>query len=201
MASSDYPISNNCQHMLTTIYLVRHADSIYTPDEYNRPLSKLGHQDAKILARLFEQRQIDSIFSSPYIRSIQTVEYIGLVKKLPVQVVEHFKERIIANHQLINFYEDIKKLWYDEHFCFAGGESNFAAQRRGIKALHQILEEWAGKKVIIGSHGNLITLILNYYDKKFDYSFWKALDRPDVYEMTFEGFTPKEILRIWTRNK
>jgi 2,3-bisphosphoglycerate-dependent phosphoglycerate mutase len=60
--------------MITNIYFVRHADSSYTPEELNRPLSEKGIKDAKKVTELLSHENITKVISSPYKRAIQTVE-------------------------------------------------------------------------------------------------------------------------------
>lgn len=31
-----------------------------------------------------------------------------------------------------------------------------------------------------------MVLIMNYYDKKYNYDFWKGLNMPDIYKLSFE---------------
>ena len=53
-----------------------------------------------------------------------------------------------------------------------------------------------GKNIVIGTHGNIMVLIMNHFDAQYDYSFWKELKMPDVYRMTFDGLKLKEVKRI-----
>ncbi|UUZ89998.1 hypothetical protein LJK87_28740 [Paenibacillus sp. P25] len=50
---------------------------------------------------------------------------------------------------------------------------------------------------MIGTHGNLMVLIMNYFDPKYDFDFWKRLGVPDIYRLTFEGTELKEAVRLW----
>lgn len=63
-----------------TIYLIRHAKSSHEhPDlaDFDRPLAKKGHGDAKTMAESLKKRGIspDLIITSPARRAIQTAEY------------------------------------------------------------------------------------------------------------------------------
>lgn len=49
----------------TTIYFIRHAHSVYTIDELNRPLSKKGMMDARRVAKRMELESVDVVVSSP----------------------------------------------------------------------------------------------------------------------------------------
>lgn len=63
-----------------TIYLVRHAKSSHdNPDliDFDRPLSKRGHQDAKFMSGVLKRRGIspEVMISSPSKRTVQTSNY------------------------------------------------------------------------------------------------------------------------------
>jgi 2,3-bisphosphoglycerate-dependent phosphoglycerate mutase len=50
--------------------------------------------------------------------------------------------------------------------------------------------------MVLSTHGNLLTLILQHYEPNVDYAFWRALTMPDVYELRIEeGETA--ITRLW----
>ncbi|WP_320323117.1 histidine phosphatase family protein [Rossellomorea sp. YZS02] len=170
--------------MKTYLYLVRHAHSVYTPDELNRPLSERGMQDAHKLTNKLKNEQIEVVCSSPYKRAVQTVE--GLANNHDILLVEGFKERLLSSHPVDDFDAAITKVWENPSFSFKGGESNLFAQERGVKAILALLEKYKGKRVAIGTHGNIMTLIMNHFDKRYDYCFWKELEMPDVYKLTFE---------------
>lgn len=185
--------------MSTTIYLVRHADSVYSEDELNRPISHEGSRDANELYRQFSSLRVDRVYASPYKRAIETVEKIASTRALTVDVRDEFKERTKTIGKLDNFFENMAKLWADKKMKFPGGESNEEAQRRGVEALELILERDGGRHVVIGTHGDLMTLILNHYDASFSYEFWRKLDMPDAYKLFFEGRKIIEIHQVWAR--
>lgn len=173
--------------MITTIYLVRHAHSTYTPDELNRPLSSKGKETAERVTELLIDKEIDYIISSPYKRAIQTIE--GLSEKINknIMIEDDFRERLLAGEPVENFEEAINKVWEDYSFCLEGGESNIVAQERGVKALEGIMKKYEGANITIGTHGNIMTLIMNYYDSRYDFKFWKNLGMPDIYRLRFEN--------------
>ncbi|WP_254663188.1 histidine phosphatase family protein [Haladaptatus sp. W1] len=66
------------------------------------------------------------------------------------------------------------------------GESNEEAQTRGLAAVGRTVDRHTGESVVVGTHGNLLTLVLNAYDDRFDVDFWRdELTTPDVYEVEF----------------
>ena len=183
--------------MNTNIYLVRHAHSIYTPDELNRPLSEKGYRDSERVRAILLTESIDVVLASPFKRAIQTVE--GVAKDINVEILaeEGFKERKVAEDSVDNFDSAMTKLWTNFEFAFKHGESNLEAQKRGINALNKVLDKYNGKNIVIGTHGNIMVLIMNYFDNKYNFDLWKNLSMPDIYKLSFreKKFIGSE--RIW----
>ncbi|MGH4125065.1 MAG: histidine phosphatase family protein [Clostridium sp.] len=183
--------------MNTNIYLVRHAHSSYTVDELNRPLSERGYRDAERIRSILLTENIDTVLSSPYNRSIQTVE--GIAKQIGTEIIleDGFKERKIAEALVENFESGITKLWENFNYAFEGGESNLAAQNRGVVSLNKVLSKYNGKNIVIGTHGNIMVLIMNFFDSKYNYEFWKQLSMPDIYKLSFDDNKFAGVKRIF----
>ena len=69
--------------------MVRHAKAgdreDWTGDDRLRPLTKKGFKQAEALVRVLEDLRVSSVFSSPYVRCVQTVEPLARARKLQVQ--------------------------------------------------------------------------------------------------------------------
>lgn len=185
--------------METNIYFVRHAHSVYTSDELGRPLSERGFHDADKVTNILKNESIQIVVSSPYKRAFQTVEGTAKFINVPINVVEDFKERELSLKPVDNFERAVTKVWEDFTFAWEGGESNIQAQKRGVDALYQVLKLYSGKNVAIGTHGNLMVLIMNHFDAAFDFEFWRQLDMPDIYKLCFNGINLKQVIRVWKR--
>ena len=72
---------------MATFYVVRHAKagsrSNWPEDDRLRPLSKKGQKQAEALVSVLEPFEITAIFSSPFLRCVQTVEPLARARKLP----------------------------------------------------------------------------------------------------------------------
>ena len=177
--------------VVTTVYFVRHAHSPWVPNrEAERALSERGRKQAVRVACLLADRRIDAVLSSPYARAIQTVRPLAAERDLAVQLVDGFRERTLTDGPAEGigetFESAIEAVWRDPTFAWPGGESNRDARKRGVVALEHVLDRYRGKRVAVGTHGNLLTLLLGHYDDRFDYDFWNGeLTTPDVYEAEF----------------
>lgn len=184
----------------TTIYFVRHAHSVYSADELGRPLSEKGSLDAKKVAERMEKESIDIILSSPYKRAVQTIEGIADYFQTDIKLMPDFRERKLAKGSITDFDTAMEKVWREESFAWDGGESNLTAQKRGVQALFQVLKQYENKRIVVGTHGNIMVLIMNYFSREYDYSFWKNLQMPDIYKLIFEDNQLRTVQKIWEEN-
>jgi 2,3-bisphosphoglycerate-dependent phosphoglycerate mutase len=182
---------------MTNIYFVRHAHSTYTPDERERPLSEQGWQAAERVTAVLQNESIDVVIASPYKRAIQTIEGIAKHFQLSIELEEDLRERLLSSQSVEDFEQSITKVWEDPIFHFEDGESNNIAQQRGVACMMKILQKYEGKNIVIGTHGNIMVLIMNYFDSQYDFSFWKGLHMPDIYKLTFTEGQFVQAYRFW----
>lgn len=95
--------------MITNIFLVKHAYSIYGSDELNRLLSEEGINESKKVLDLLIDENITNIISSAYKRAIQTVEKVGDYFKINIIINDKFRERSIFNGYVDDFNKVISK--------------------------------------------------------------------------------------------
>lgn len=176
--------------MITEIYLVRHCHSEYSSpeDEETRGLSERGHKDAMTVGELLSHAGVQVVCSSPYTRAVQSVEGIAKLIGVSIELDERFRERDFAGlgYAVGDRLGAMVRGFSEPDFAFPGGESNRDVELRGIGAMHQVLRKYSGKKVAIGIHGGIMTLIMRHYDSRFDADFLRHLPKPDIYRLTFE---------------
>lgn len=170
---------------MTIVYFVRHAHSVYTPDEYKRPISEAGRVEALKLIKIFENIDVQAMYASSYMRAVQTIEPIARVKKLSITQLEALNERLLSNKPVENFAEAILKVWQNPMFAYPGGESNVEAQNRAVPVLKELLKQHENEAIVIGTHGNILTLMLQAFDKNYGLEFWQGLAMPDVIKAEF----------------
>lgn len=170
----------------TAIYLVRHAHSTYSTDEQSRPLSEQGRQDAEQLTTLFEGIEPDYIYASPYRRAIETVRPLAERCGLVILETAAVQERLLAPGELSDFQHAVRYVWEHPDENPYGGESNVIAQQRIVHEIKQLLEQHRNQTVVIGTHGNIMVLLMQHFDPTYGYDFWKTLKMPAVYRMIFK---------------
>lgn len=181
---------------MSTFYLLRHAHADWAPDE-NYPLSARGRDDAQRVADLLQQYPISSIYSSPFPRAFETITPLAKRLGLPVYLDSELRERRLGNSQAEEFLAAVEATWRDSSFAHPGGESNSAAQRRGLAVLRRLQEGHVQEHIVISTHGNLLALILQGFDPSVDFLFWKSLTMPDLYMLTLDQSGEALISRLW----
>lgn len=186
--------------METTILMVRHAESPFIfGEERTRGLSNKGKVDAKEIARALLSRNIDIIVSSPYIRAIETVQGLADARDMNIETIENLRERQLKGAYRLSaeeIDEAIKKSFNDLDYFLDDGESIRDVQNRAIPEVINLLEKYVGQTIVIGTHGNIMTIVINYFDDHYGYEFWNKTSKPDIYQLVFEGVKLKTVQRI-----
>jgi 2,3-bisphosphoglycerate-dependent phosphoglycerate mutase len=174
---------------MTTVYFVRHAQPNYeNHDDMLRELTAQGMEDRKMVTRFLSEKNVEVVLSSPFHRSVETVRHFADSKGLEIGIVEDFRERCIDSVWIEDFNGFCKKQWEDFSYKLSDGESLSEVQERNISALNQVLADYAGKTIVVGSHGTALSTIINYYDQSFGYSDFERIRcvMPWIVEFTFE---------------
>jgi 2,3-bisphosphoglycerate-dependent phosphoglycerate mutase len=179
--------------MATFIYMVRHGESPKLPGgtERTRGLTAKGEADARKITEKLRLEGIQVFYSSPYLRAIHTISGLAQEHGAEIQSVENLREihfsdgnRIMPDHKL---YPLLTKMFAEPDFVPMGGESIHACQKRSVSVLTEILNKHSDQKVAIGTHGAVMTLMMNYFDAKYDLNFLLQTTKPDIYKMEFSG--------------
>ncbi|QOR64776.1 histidine phosphatase family protein [Cytobacillus suaedae] len=187
--------------MKTYIYMVRHGDSPKFGDERIRGLTTEGLESAKRVTGLLKNEGIDIVVSSPYLRSIQTVQQLADKIGKEVIIYEDLKEWVFSSEGTrkpdTELMPLLEKSFLKPTLSFSGVESIEDCQKRAVSALLKIIEEYRGKKVAIGTHGAVMTLMMSFFDTKYDLNFLWSLSKPDIYRMEFSDFQLVKVTRLW----
>lgn len=199
--------------MNTTVYLIRHSIRFNNDyiEEYNTiqnktirnekiVLSVEGEKRAEILSNEKELQNLDEIYASNCVRTLQTAKYIIEKQNLKVNIDERFDERRAGKPN-----DDIVKDWFvrqylDENYKTEDGESQKEVRERFSEAFEEAINKNKGKRVAIFSHGYAITFFIMKWCKfeyiaekdymKFTYKdkviFNKKINAPEVFKLVFD---------------
>lgn len=197
----------------TTVYLIRHSVRFSSKNilQYNTTQSNLirnekvilnveGEKRAEILSNEEELKNLDVIYTSNCVRTLQTAKYILEKQNLPVNIDERFDERRVGIPN-----SDVVEDWWlrqytDENYKTEGGESQKDVRARFTEAMNEVLNANKGKRIAIFSHGYAITFFIMTWCK-FQYNgeqdnlkfffkdkkiFDKKLNAPEVFKLEFD---------------
>lgn len=177
----------------TRLYFVRHAHSAYEHGrEFERGLSVDGKAEALAVCRRLEKENIEIFVSSPYQRAIDTIAPLAEYAGKKIEIHNALRERLVSGERGLGpegFAEAKRRCYEDLDYCPPSGESSRQARARALTVIRQLLQEHAGKRIAIGTHGDLLTLLLGSWDAQYGYAFWQGLSMPDVYGVRFSGET------------
>ncbi|HDR7712162.1 TPA: histidine phosphatase family protein [Bacillus cereus] len=188
--------------MSTYIYMVRHGESPKLEgNERMRGLTERGHMDARRVTDILKAERIDTFISSPYNRAMLTIEELANFHEKEIVVYENLKEcMFLSEDQVISdkeVYPLVQKMFSNPDFARTEGESYADCQRRVVKVLKEILMDFRGCKIVIGTHGLVMTLMMNYFDKQYGFEFLMNTSKPDIYKMEFKEEQLMNVERLW----
>jgi 2,3-bisphosphoglycerate-dependent phosphoglycerate mutase len=174
------------------VILVRHAEPVEpgTPGhaDDDRPLTDAGRAAAEELAAEFDGYGLTAIYSSPYLRAVQTVHALAIRRGLKVQLIPDLRERRLSRGPLEDWRATLEQAWADADFAAPGGETGRDAQRRAVATLDLLRSRHPdGGRLVLASHGNLISLILQALEPGVDFAFHMAMPNPAVYRLNHDG--------------
>lgn len=160
--------------MKTIVYLIRHSVRFnnkemienYKTNQSNLLknekiiLSVTGEKRAEILSNEKELQNIDVVYASNCVRTLQTGKYLLEKQNLKVNIDDRFDERRVGipnDGEVIDWYI---RQYEDENYKTVGGESQADVRKRMYEALHEAIEANRGKRIAIFSHGYAITFLL-----------------------------------------
>ncbi|PGT80050.1 histidine phosphatase family protein [Bacillus cereus] len=188
--------------MSTYIYMVRHGESPKLEgNERTSGLTEKGSLDAHRVTDILKTEGIDTFISSPYKRAVLTIEKSADFYEKEVVVYENLKECMFLSEDKIisdkEVYPLVKNMFSDPDFALTEGESYKDCQRRVVKVLKEILMDFQGQKVVIGTHGLVMTLMMNYFDNQYGFEFLIHASKPDIYKLEFKDEQLVNVERLW----
>lgn len=204
---------------MTTVYLIRHSvrmklDCIESCNTSQNDIVKRekiilsveGEKRAQILSEEKELQNIDVVYTSNCVRTLQTAKYLMERQNLKVNIDERFDERRVGKDNTITHPDWFKKQYFDEDYKTKGGESQREVKKRFESAFLEVIKKHKDKRIAIFSHGYAITFFLLKYCKlvsiiegklKYEYNnkviFEKKINAPEVFKLTLDGEEVKNI--------
>lgn len=177
---------------MPTLYLIRHCSA--SGQKPDAPLTEAGHEQAHLLRNFFREIPIDRILSSDYTRAVASVIPLAEAHQLPIEREPLLRERILSDGPLEDWLTPLRQSFIDPTFKLPGAESGEEATQRIMQVIERAQSQHGS--ILLVTHGNLLALLLQRLDPKYDFDTWRTMRNPDVYRLNFNDSTPV-IEHIW----
>ncbi|WP_342601183.1 histidine phosphatase family protein [Psychrobacillus sp. FSL H8-0483] len=170
--------------LLKKIFIIRHCEA--HGQSFEAQLTDRGIKQAFDLSEFFSNIRIDRIISSPYERAIQSVQPLAKRLKIEIEINHQLTERILSNKNLSDWFEKLRETFVDIDLKLEGGESSQEAMKRIVEVAEEIFNDVTQNTIIV-THGNIMSLLLKYFNNDFGFDDWKNLSNPDVFLLKNES--------------
>lgn len=210
--------------MVTTFYFIRHSLRFDEGriEKYNTIQSDLlksekvilsieGEKRAKKLSEIDELQNIDKVYASNCVRTLQTAKYLLDNQRLNVTIDERLDERRVGKPNSDIYPNWFELQYFDETFKTEGGESQKEVRERVNEVFMDALKNYKGQRIIFFAHGYSITFFLMKWiklinltpDRKYTFEFNNKIifddyiDMPEIFKVIVDEVgNPIEIKNI-----
>jgi broad specificity phosphatase PhoE len=171
---------------MVRLYWIRHGENLanltkeFSSRLVDYSLTSKGVLQSQQTADFLADRPVESVYTSPLKRAVETAQIIAAPHHLPVIQLENFREIVVGDlengppsPQAWQFHNEILIDWLrgDLNRSFPGGESGAQLLERMRLGLKQILadgEDGEDREVIVVSHGGILFVTLRDICPGFD---------------------------------
>lgn len=157
---------------MTIIYLIRHSKTLDVNNELStdtlqiqnekKVLSKEGENLAKDKFNNSIFNDIEVIFTSNYVRTIETAKYISENNDIKINILDELGERRFGISSWSEKPKDFERRQFlDENYKIGDGENKKEVEERMYGCILKILKENKNKTIAIVSHATAISYLLN----------------------------------------
>lgn len=155
---------------MTTIYLIRHSKPMKVNNTFNSDSLQIQNEKSSLSIegeRLAQEKlnkkefdNIDVLFSSNFVRAIQTAKYLAAKNNLEINIISDLGERRFG----INSWDELpenfeRKQFLDENYKLGNGESQKDVRTRMYTTIMNIINKYPNKRIAIVSHATAISYL------------------------------------------
>lgn len=190
--------------MVTTVYLVRHAEAMGNINETFQghtdcELSPKGEKQLDCLKKRFRDIKLDKVYSSPLIRAFRTAEAVNFYHGLPIEKEDNlieinggvFEGKKWAELPIL--YPHEYDLWqhHQSEFDVENGESMVHVYERMKETVYRLASENLGKTIALVSHGcaikNFLCFLTATPHDKMETLPWSDNTAVSMFEIDADG--------------
>ncbi len=171
----------------------------------------MGEERAKIVCNHEELKNIDVVYASNCVRTLQTAKYLLDSQGLKVIIDDRLDERRVGKNNDDIYPDWFARQFFDPNFKTEGGESQLDVQNRMSEAIKEIVEKYKGKRIAIFTHGYTILFYFLKYCKllgvdgekikiefKGNIIFNKKINAPELFKLLINDDGEVENIKLIT---
>jgi probable phosphomutase (TIGR03848 family) len=188
---------------MTTLFLIRHGLTAVTGSRlYGRTegihLDERGRRQATGLAGV----RLTAIYSSPLERCVETLEPLAAARRLEIRTSDALIEmdagdwtgRTLPSLRRSKLWNTVQRT--PSRFHFPAGESFIEAEARVLDEIEQIVTRHPRGRVLIGTHGDLVRMLISHYTGAHLDQFQRVLVDPASVSVVHLGDGVPRILLV-----
>jgi probable phosphoglycerate mutase len=161
--------------MQTELFLIRHGETDWNSQsrfqgQLDSPLTAKGIAQAEAAAAFLRPHTFHALYSSDLPRTLSTSQPIAMATGLPIISDPALRERnlgifeglTIDEIEMRHAADHIRYKAREPEYVIPNGESLQQLHLRGLSAIENLARRHAGERVIIVSHGALITTFMRH---------------------------------------
>ena len=167
------------------LYIMRHCERDIQNCSFESPLIDIGHINAVELCKSMNSFNITKVFSSPFLRTIQTSHYYSKEKKIPINIdyslceyVDTHEKHLMYSLNNYKIYDEWRKtynidtsnMFYDK---FDNGECINRCISRIYRFLNYIENNYGNSEenILLVTHMSVVNVILAISNQKLKEGF------------------------------
>jgi broad specificity phosphatase PhoE len=181
------------------LILVKHSEPVIDPSQPANVwhLSQVGKLRCKGLAKHLSGYQVQAIVSSLEPKAVETAQItadaLGLSPKRWENLHEHERSRGTSFSKR-QFERSVAALFAHPDQLVFGNETAHQALQRFEQAVYKLVDETPVQRLVVVSHGTVISLFTAHHTGIDAYVLWKRLGLPGFVVLTFPNYQLKEIV-------
>ncbi len=190
---------------VTRLFLIRHGQTEQNKSgvlmgSTDTPLNEHGRGQAAYLRdRLGGGLEVDTIFSSPLVRALETASIVfgeetSIITDTSIQEYHFGEWEGLHFSEIEERYPDIWKMWLTdwEKTEIPGSEAFGSFKYRVTNFVDELVAANTGRQLALVSHGGCIrTILAHYFSESVSSGYWKfKVDNATLAEIEFMGNLP-----------
>jgi len=189
---------------ITKLYLIRHGETEQNKSgvlmgSTDTPLNDMGRRQASLLRDRINALEVDTIFSSPLSRAMETASIVfgqeaHIITDSSLQEFHFGEWEGMHFSDISKQYLETWQMWLTDwdKTHIPGGEAFAAFKQRVISVVEEIVRYNTGRRVAVVSHGGCIrSLLAHFFCESVSKGYWKfKVDNATLTEIEFMGELP-----------